>query len=286
MKLKLTVFALAMSMVFVANAQIDLPAPSPAGSVSSKVGLVDVTVDYSRPKMKGRKIFGEGSDFLVPFGQMWRSGANQGTIVTTSGELTVNGNTLPAGEYMLLTVPGASNWDVIFYKDKSIGGNMNAFKKEDELFRVSVPSGKRTETVETLTYNISDLSEDNTSANLELAWENTSVKIPLKNDFDKTVMAQIEASTKVNVNNYLAAANYYFQTGRDLDQAIEWMDLYLAENPGQFWNLHTKAQMLAKKGDKKGAKAAAEKSIELAEKNPGGDFGYIKRNEDLIASLK
>lgn len=286
MKLKLTVFALAMSMVFMANAQIDLPAPSPAGSVSSKVGLVDVTVDYSRPKMKGRKIFGEGSDFLVPFGQMWRSGANQGTIVTTSGELTVNGNALPAGEYMLLTVPGASNWEVIFYKDKSIGGNMNAFKKEDELFRVSVPSGKRTETVEALTYNISDLSEDNTSANLELAWENTSVKIPLKNDFDKTVMAQIEASTKVNVNNYLAAANYYFQTGRDLDQAIEWMDLYLAENPGQFWNLHTKAQMLAKKGDKKGAKAAAEKSIELAEKNAGGDFGYIKRNKDLIASLK
>ena len=286
MKLKLMLFALAMVAFGASNAQISIPDPSPAGSVWSKVGLSDVQVEYSRPKMKGRKIFGEGSDFLVPFGQVWRTGANSGTIITTSSELMVECNSLPAGEYMLITIPGAESWTVIFYKDKSIGGNMNAYKQENDQLRVNVKSGKLTETVQTLTFNISDLSEDAKTANLELAWENTSVKIPLMHDFDAEVMKEIAAGTKVNVSNYLAAANYYYSTDRDLDQAIQWMDLYLADNGNQFWNIYLKAEMQAKNGDSKGARATAEKSLELAKKNPGGDFGYIKRNEDLIASLK
>ena len=103
-----------------ALAQIDMPAPSPAGSVYSKVGLTDINIDYSRPKVKGRKIFGEGSDYLQPYGQLWRTGANAGTILTTDKDLMVEGTNLPAGEYMILTVPGKDTWDFIFYKDKSI----------------------------------------------------------------------------------------------------------------------------------------------------------------------
>lgn len=286
MKLKLTLVALALIAFGTSNAQINLPAPSPAGSVMSKVGLADVQVDYSRPKMKGRKIFGEGSDFLLPFGQIWRTGANSGTIVTTSADLSVAGNTLPAGEYMLITIPGAESWTVIFYKDKSIGGNMSNYKQENDQLRVTVKSSKLTEAVEALTFNISDLSADGKSGSLELAWENTAVKVPMTHEFDAIVMKEIAAGTKVNVGNYLAAANYYYATDRDLDQAIQWMDLYLADNGNQFWNVHLKAEIQAKNGDTEGARATAEKSLELAKNAEGGDFGYIKRNEDFIASLK
>jgi tetratricopeptide (TPR) repeat protein len=287
MKNKLILLVLMLATFEVATAQITMPAASPAGKVYSKVGLTDVEITYFRPKMKGRQIFGEGTDFLVPFGQMWRTGANSGTIITTSDDLMVGGQNLPAGEYMILSVPAAGSWDVIFYNDKSIGGNVANYKKEDEQLRVKGTVGKLTEAVEALTFNIADLSADNTTAAIELAWENTSVKVEVKTDFDKVVMEQIAQSTKVNPNNYAAAAGYYFETGRDLDQAIEWMDMYLEANPKAFWNIYRKAEMLAKKGDKKSIKAAietAEKSIEIA-KASGNDFGYIKRNEDLIAEL-
>jgi hypothetical protein len=287
MKKKLMLFIMLFAAYEMASAQINLPAPSPAGKVYSKVGLTDVEITYSRPKAKGRAIFGSGDSFLVPFGQIWRTGANSGTIITTSADLEVDGQNLPAGEYMLITIPNEDAWDVMFYKDKSIGGNMAAFKEENVQIKVKGQVSKRTEPVEVLTFNIADLSDDNTTAAIELTWENTAVKIPLKTDFDKVVMEQIAKNTKVNPSNYVAAANYYFSTGRDLDQAIAWMDLYLAENPNQFWNIHLKAQMLAKKGDKKSIKAAIETAQDsLAKaKAADSDFGYIKLNEDLIAEL-
>lgn len=268
-------------------AQIQTPAPSPAGKVYTKFGLTDVEISYSRPKMKGRKIFGAGEGFLVPFGQLWRTGANQGTIITIDKDISVQGNNLPAGEYMILTIPGADTWEVIFYKDKSIGGNMAAFKEDDVLFKVSTKPTKLTEPVEALTFNIADISEDNSKAAIELAWENTSVKVGIATDFDKEIMEEIAKNTKVNPNNYAAAARYYFDTGRDLDQAIAWMTLYLEANPNAFWNIHQKAIMLAKKGDKKSIKeaiATAEESLAKA-KAAESDFGYIKLNEDLISEL-
>jgi len=286
MKFKHLLFiSLAMTFGSV-QAQITIPAPSSSGSVSSKIGLVDVTIDYSRPKMKGRKIFGEGSDYLVPFGKIWRTGANAGTIVTISGDVKVEGKNLPAGEYMLLTIPGADQWTVIFYKDKSIGGNMNAHKDADEQLRVTVKPGHLTEAVQTMTFNISDINVANNQGFIELAWENTSVKVKIDADYDAEVMKQIEANTKVNPNNYVRAATYYFNTDRDMGQALKWINMYLPGHENEFWNIHLKAEILAKLGKKEEAIATAKKSIEVAKANDGGDFGYIKRNEDLINSLK
>jgi tetratricopeptide (TPR) repeat protein len=234
--------------------------------------------------VKGRKIFGEGEDYLLPFGKIWRTGANTGTIITTDKDLTVEGKNLPAGEYMIITFPGKDAWEFIFYKDKSIGGNMANHKVEDEQLRVSVKPTRLTEAVESMTFNISDISEDNTTAAIELAWENTSVKVGISTNFDEEIMADIAKKTKVNPNNYSAAANYYFNTGKDIDQAIEWMSMSIEANPNAFWNIHTKAQMQAKKGDKKGAVATAEASLAKA-KAADSDFGYIKLNEELIAEL-
>jgi len=287
MKSKLILFIFLFASYEMATAQISTPAPSSAGKVYAKVGLTDIDINYSRPKMKGRTIFGEGDDFLVPYGKIWRTGANSGTIIIIEKDLTVEGGNLPAGEYMILTIPGKDSWSVIFYKDKSIGGNMANHKEADEQLRVSVKPTSLTEAVQTMTFNISDLSEDNTTAAIELAWENTSVKVVIKTDFDKEIMAEIANKTKVNPNNYAAAANYYYNTGKDLDQAIEWMGYAIEASPNAFWNIHTKAQMLAKKGDKKSIKeaiATAELSMTTA-KAADSDFGYVKRNEDLIAEL-
>ncbi len=282
---KVLLLAILATFYLGANAQIETPAASPAGSTYSKVGLTDVTIDYFRPKMKGRTIFGAGDDALVPFGKLWRTGANEGTIITTSTDIKVEGQDLPAGEYMLLTIPSADSWTVIFYKDKSIGGNMTAHKDEDNQLKVTVKPAKLTEAVEDLTFSISDISEDNTKAAIQLAWANTSVKVGIEVNFDDVVMADIKAKTTINDRNYAAAANYYFNNDKDLAQALKWMDMYLENHPKEFWNVHTKAKIQAKLGDKKGAKETAKQSLELAKASERGDFGYIKRNEELIKSL-
>lgn len=279
--------ALSLLVAFGATAQINTPAPSPAGSVSSTVGLTEVTIDYFRPGMKDRKIFGDGRDFLVPYGQVWRNGANGGTILTISTDAKIGGVDVKAGEYQIVSKPGADSWDVMLLTER-IGGNMNNYKEEIVAAKVSAKPMKSGSTVERMTFQISDISSDNTTANIQFSWENTTWNIPVEVAYHETVMADIADKTQVNPGNYVAAATYYMNAGENLEQALEWMNLYLAvgENSGQFWNVHTKAQILAKMGKKKEAIATAQDSIEKAKKFEGGDFGYIKRNEDLIKSLK
>ena len=155
----------------------DEPQPSPAGSVSTTVGLTNVTIEYFRPKMKGRKIFGDGDDFLVPYGKMWRTGANSGSIISFSDDVTVEGQDIPAGKYTIFTIPSDGDWVVTFYKDTKIGGYVSRYKDDEELTRFTVSTGKKAETVQTLTFAITDISDDSTSAYVEFSWENTSFKL-------------------------------------------------------------------------------------------------------------
>ncbi len=288
MKNALLATLLLTGLTWSSNAQITIPQPSPAGSVSSKVGLTDVTIDYFRPKVKGRKIFGEGSDFLEPYGKIWRSGANAGSMLTLSTDIKMAGTDVKAGKYLIFSIPGKDEWQFMLYSDLKLGGNVAGYNKANEVLRTSVKPVKLSNSVETLTFNISDISEDNASANIELSWADVSIKVPFTVSFDEKVMKEIAEKTKVNPGNYLAAANYYFTAGKDLNQALEWIDMYLStgDNSKQFWNLHLKARILAKMGNKKLAVETAEKSKELATNFPNGDFGYIKRNEDLIAEVQ
>lgn len=284
-KKSLLTLALA-SCLLISEAQIQTPAASPAATVSTVVGLTDVKVTYSRPKSKGRKIFGAGSDFLVPFGELWRTGANSGTVISFTDDVKVEGTDIKKGEYLIFSIPGASEWTIMLYSDLSIGGNTTAYDKAKEVARFAVKPEKLNEKVETFTVNISDIADNNTSAKVQLAWENTSVKFNVGVDFDTKVMKSIEANTKVNPNNYIAAARYYFENGKDLNKALEYMNMGLANsNPNAFWNIHLKAQIQKALGDKKGAIATAQQSLEIAKKAEN-DFGYIKLNEDLIKSLK
>jgi len=286
---KLTLMAIFFASGF-AYAQIDTPAPSPAGSVYSKVGLTDVTIDYSRPKVKGRSIFGdaEKGDFLQPYNVLWRTGANSGSTLTLSTDAKIAGVDVKAGKYLILSRPGKDTWTFILYNDPSIGGNMSAFKQENVVVETQVKRTTLSTPVETLTFQISDISEDNKSANIEFAWADASFKVPMEVSFVDQVMAQIEKATKVDPRVYVQAANFYLSEGKDLEQALSWMDMYLAvgNNSKQFWNVHTKARILGELGRKKEAIAVAKESLEMAKNSSSGDYGYIKRNEDLIKSLK
>lgn len=284
---KLTLLLL-MVVCGTAMAQIDTPQPSPAGSVYSKVGLTDVTIDYFRPGVKGRKIFGAGEDFLQPYGQLWRTGANSGSKITLSTDITLGGKTVPAGEYLIFSIPGKDEWTVSLYSDIKLGGNVGGYDKANEVVSTKVKSTKLSTTVERLTFNITDIAEDNASAAIELTWADVSVKVPFQVSFVEKVMADIAAKTQVNPSVYVQAANFYLSQNTKLETALEYINKYLAigENSKQFWNVHTKAKIQAALGQKKEAIATAKESIETAKANPNGDFGYIKRNEDLIKSLK
>jgi hypothetical protein len=266
--------------------QIQIPIASPAGSVSGDVGLTTVSVNYFRPGVKGRTIFGEGG--IVPFGSIWRTGANNGSKVTFSTDVKFGNQEVAAGDYLLFSVPGEEKWDVMLYSDLSIGGNTTGYDETNEVAKISVKPETLDNSVERLTFTLADVSSDNTMANLRLTWENTGVNMPITVSFDEAIMNEIATKTKVNPGNYLAGARYYMETGKDLDQALEWVNMYLAvgENSKQFWNTHLKAQILAAKGNSKEAIKVAEQSLAAAKANAGGAFGYDKRNEELIATLK
>ena len=179
MKKSLALIAL-LALCFTVYAQNQGPRPSPGASVSTDVGMTTIKVDYFRPKAKGRKIFGDGSDFLVPYGKIWRTGANGGTKVSFSTDVTVQGVKVPKGEYLIFTWPGAKEWTISLYKDISIGGYTDKYDKANEVANFKVTPQKLSEKVDTFTVNITDLSEDSTTANVQLAWENTSAKFKVE----------------------------------------------------------------------------------------------------------
>ncbi len=266
------------------QAQVQTPAGSPAGKVSTVVGLTDVKIDYSRPRIKGRKIFGEGPGFLTPYGSIWRTGANDGTKITFSDEVTVEGAKIPAGTYMIYTWPTATEWTVSLYKDLELGGDTEHYDKTKEAANFKVKSEKLAEKIETLTFNISDISDDSKTAKVQLMWENTSVKFSIGVDYDAKVMKSIEASTKVSPGAYYQSAMYYLENGKDLKQAHEWITKAADANPKAFWVYYQKARIEKALGDKAGALASSKKSWEEATAAKNHD--YVNMNEELQKSLK
>lgn len=280
---KSVLFCVLLLIGAMAEAQIQTPSASVPASVYTQVGLTDIKVDYFRPRAKGRKIFGNEATVLVPYGKIWRTGANNGTRISFSDDVTVEGKAVPKGEYLIFSWPGASEWTISLYKDVSLGGNTGGYKEENEVAKFTVKPEKLTEKIEMFTINITDISDDNTSAKIQLAWENTSVKFGVGVSFDERVMKSIEASTKVNPNNYFQAAVYYLETGKDLKKALEWISIAAEANPNAFWISHQKARIQKALGDKAGAKATAAASLESAKKQ--GNRDYQMMNEDLIKSL-
>ena len=283
MKKSLLIVTLAI-LTLVAEAQVLAPQPSPPGSVSTTVGLTDVKIDYFKPRVKGRKIFTTDASALVPYGKIWRTGANNGTKISFSDDVKVEGIAVPKGEYLILSWPGATEWTISLYKDVDLGGGVNNYDASKDAAKFKVKPEKLTEKVETLTFNIGDISDDSKTAKVQLAWENTSVKFTVAVDYDEKVMKSIEASTKVNPNNYFQAAVYYLENGKDLKQAHTWITEAAKANPKAFWVLHQKAKIEKALGDKTAATASANASLKAAQAADNRDYQVM--NEELLKSLK
>lgn len=256
-----------------AFAQLDTPRPSPLGSVNQKVGLNELTIEYSRPGVKDRVIFGE----LVPYGELWRTGANAATKITLAEDAKLGGKEIPAGVYSLFTIPGKSKWTIIINKDPN--ASKRDYDESKDQARFTVKPEKVTEKVETFTINIEHIRLD--SAYIQLVWEHTKVSFKIETPVDEQIMAQIESAMKgVSPETYYQAAVYYYDTDKDLDQALIWMNNAL-EGKQTFWMLHSKAKLQAKMGDYKGAIITAGKSKESA--ILAGSSHYIALNEKAIA---
>lgn len=259
-------------------AQITTPAPSPLAKINQAVGLITIDVEYSRPSIKGRKIFGA----LVPFGDLWRTGANASTKVSFSDKVTVGNISLDKGKYALYTIPGPKEWTIIFYKNITIGGapQPKDFKEEDVAARFSAPAQSIANTVESFTIELANLQ--NASADFELSWENTKVVFPIKLDTDSKVMADIQSTMAgPKAGDFYSAARYYYEEKKDMKQALEWVNTSLEKGGDKFWILRLKANIQAELGQYKDAIATANKSTELAKAD--GNTDYPKMNDASVA---
>ncbi len=273
---KLVVVFCAFMVSFAIEAQINTPAPSPFSKMEQKVGLTDVSVEYSRPSMRGRTIFGD----LVPYDKLWRTGANARTKITFSEDVTVDGQTLKAGSYAIFTKPSQNSWEVYFYTEHQGGGapqNLDegkvAAKTTAQVYPIPMP-------IETFTISIDDLTND--GAVLGMMWEKTYVGVKFEVPTDAAVAKNIDAALNgPSADDYYTAAVYYLSADKDIKKANEWMEkaMSMTEKPA-FWQLRQQSLIQAKAGDKKAAIETAKKSLAAAEAAKNAD--YIKMNQDSL----
>ncbi len=274
---KIFLSVLCLGALSLAEAQLKTPAPSTTQTIKQDVGLGSIEISYSRPNMKGRKIFGD----LVPFDKVWRTGANSATTLTFSDDVTIGGTKIPAGKYGLLSIPSATEWTLIITKQLDVTSPA-AYKMESDVVRVKAKPVTMPYAIETFTAMFGDIKDN--SANLGLMWDKTYVQLPITTEVDSKVMKQIESMMANDSRPYFNAASYYADNGKDLNQAIAWFDKAFEQNPKAFWVQYQKAKALAKQGKKSEAMAASMKSIELAKEAKNDD--YVALNEKLQKDLK
>jgi Protein of unknown function (DUF2911)/Tetratricopeptide repeat len=273
---KLFITTIAAFTLFIAEAQLKTPAPSPTQTIKQDFGLSNVELSYSRPGIKGRKIFGD----LVPFGKVWRTGANSATTITFGDEVTIGGKKIAAGKYGLLTIPDKKSWIIIISKQTDVT-NPADYIQDQDVVRVEANTMSMNESVETLTMQFANVKPS--TCELHIMWDKTAVALPVGTDVETKIMAQIDQQMNKDNRPYFNAAMYYMDNGKDLNQALAWFDKAVELQPTAFFIHHQRANCLAKLGRKEEAKAAAQKSIELAKAQKNDD--YVRLNEKLLAEL-
>ncbi|GAB5563798.1 MAG: DUF2911 domain-containing protein [Winogradskyella sp.] len=274
---KLVLFAFALTLMFSVNAQVETPQPSPFTKIEQKVGLTDVTLEYSRPSAKGRAVFGE----LVPFGKMWRAGANKNTMITFSDTVIIGDSKVEAGSYAIFITPNKESWDVIFYSDTNNWGTPRNWDDSKVVAKATAKIYEMPMKVETWTIGFDDLT--NSSTNLGFIWENTYASITIKVPTDDKVTASIKNTMAgPSADDYYSAAVYNLAEKKDLKQAMKWIDtaVEMTKDQPRFWYLRQQSLIHAANGDKKGAIEAAKKSLAGAKER--GNADYIKMNMDSL----
>ena len=273
---KIIFAAIAACSFFIADAQLKTPASSPTQTIKQDFGLSSVELSYSRPAMKGRKIFGD----LVPFGNVWRTGANSATTLTFGDEVTIGGTKIPAGKYGLLTIPDKKSWTLIITKQTDVTSPA-AYKPEMDVVRVTADVSKTKSATESFTMQFANIKP--ASCDLHIMWDKSTVVLPISTEVDSKIMANIEQAMKGDKPPYYQAAVYYMENGKDLNQSLTWFNKAVEAQPNAFWIQHQWANCLAKLGKVSEAKAAAQKSKELAIEAKNDD--YVALNDKLLKEL-
>ncbi|MGZ3847665.1 MAG: DUF2911 domain-containing protein [Flavisolibacter sp.] len=274
---RLLIVVLTLSLTTARSQTLKTPQPSTTQMIKQDLGIGSVELSYSRPGMKGRRIFGD----LVPYGKVWRTGANSATTLSFSDSVSIGGVAIAPGKYGLLSIPGPDQWILILSRQTDVTSPA-AYHEESDVVRFSAKPSLVKDPVETFTMQFANVKS--TSADLQLMWDNVVVSLPIVSSVENRVMAQIDNIMNHDNRPYFQAAMYYMETGKDLNQALAWLDKAIEQNPDAFFIYHQKANVLARLGKKEEARAAAEKSMELAKKAKNDD--YVELNRKLLAKLK
>ncbi|MBL0056543.1 MAG: DUF2911 domain-containing protein [Chitinophagaceae bacterium] len=259
------------------SAQVKMPAPSPTQTIKQDFGLGTIELTYSRPAAKGRRIFGD----LVPYNKLWRTGANGATKIVLSEALEIGGKKLDSGTYVIYTIPGMESWEVIINKGIKNWG-IDGYKETEDVARFRVEPIKMKNKLENFTMQFADIKPE--SCELHLMWAKTAVVIPIKAQIREKIKAQIASAMEKEKKPYWQAAQFYKEYEENLPKALEYCTKACEENEKAFWIWLYKARIQKDMGDKEGARASANKSLELAKEAKNDD--YVKMNEELLKKLK
>jgi hypothetical protein len=257
-------FAAASLLTAEVKAQVTMPAPSPTQTIIQDFGMGKIELTYSRPGIKGRKLFGANTE-LAPFGKPWRTGANAATRIRFTDNVTIGGKTLDTGRYVIYTVPAQGQWDVVFSKGNAYPG-ADGFKESDDVVRVKATAAASKGNVENFTMQFAN------------------VTVPITTNIKDRIRTQLEAALQGGKKPYSQAAGYYYEYEKNYPKALENINKAIAENPKAYYMYLTKARIQKDMGDKAAAKASAQKTVELAREAKNPD--YVTFGNELLKNLK
>jgi len=277
-QLFLSVLIVATSMVTYAQSSLKLPALSPTAKISQDFSVSSIEISYSRPSMRGRKIFGD----LVPYGKVWRTGANSATKIKIGEDMEIAGQKIKAGEYALYTIPDKDSWRIILNTGTGNWGT-DGYSKENDIARFTVKPGKLDEDVQTFTINITDITFN--TCKIEMVWERTKVVLPVVANNSEVVESNIDkALNHPPTVPYFQAASYYYETNQKTDLASSYVNKALEQDPKAFYIWYLKARIEKRLGHNDEAIAAAKKSMEMA-KGSAFENDYINNNTKIIDEI-
>ena len=274
---KIFITAFAVSTLLFTEAQtLTTPQSSTTQTIKQNFGLSSIELTYSRPGVKGRKIFCD----LVPFGKLWRTGANSANIITFGDTVFINGTKIAPGKYGLFSIPDKSSWTLIVSKQLNVT-SPEAYKQDQDVVKVDVKPMNLNEKMETLTMQFANINPG--SCDLQILWDNTAVSLPITTDTEGKMKVQIDQMMKMDNRPYYNTAVYYINNGKDLNQALTWLNKAIELEPDVLRNHYQRANVLAKMGKKEEAKTAAKKGIEMAKAQKNDNF--VKMNETLLEEM-
>lgn len=265
---------------FTTVAQVNMPAPSPTQTIIQDFGLGKIELTYSRPGIKDRQVFGVNSE-LVPLGKPWRTGANAATKIHFSDKISIGGKELDSGSYVIYTIPGKEQWDVVFSKGTAYPDS-EGFTTNDDVLHYKARVALHKQKIETFTMQFSDLK--NESCELHLKWATTDVSIPITTNIKERVRRQIETALQGDKPPYYQAANFYYDYDKNYSKALEYINKATEESPKAYFMFLQKARIQKAMGNKSAASESAMKTIDLAKE--AGNADYVNFANKLLGELK